>query len=571
MDESSSREDVQGDVQGRAGSGDSGEEDTDTPRKQVSDTPPQQQQQLNFVMHDDQLRVRSIASRASWARRRHNARSQRRSRPSINRMLAPRDLQSESTQQQEHHHHHHHHHPQQLRREEEQEQEHQHQGTLPDRTLAPLSEALQPLSLESSSSSEQLLSRTSSAPHLVKRKREDEGLPGQIVAGVKHAFSLAKVDPFDTLPISLTPKDHGLLHHWLSIYATMMFDQSVNQSFNPVREVWIPIDFSNAASFHGMLAHAAAHLACLRGESISSAAIEHKLEALRLVNNWLQDPVLAVSDDAFSAVLGLLTFERYWGSEEEWSLHLHGLRQMTANRGGLAAFQDNWRLGLVVELVLSMSKPSWFFSSNSPTTLSLFSVAPPASSLGLIRLIPDGGRKLQSLWFLSFIQDLRTIRPPAYPFLPETAEKYPAVATALDCISDSLHVSSARSRNTQGRSSEMIARMMCLFYIAVTVKDSTGYNNSTMQLLEDALDEHQADWKGSVQALHEFLFTSSQELDMEKVRYVEAMVDVAGSLNDDIWTGLERCLLDVLRAEIRGKRSTNNPYTVDSLLANMLV
>ncbi|KAH8810778.1 hypothetical protein F5884DRAFT_780334 [Xylogone sp. PMI_703] len=547
------------DVQERSASSDSGS-DTDTPAAPLR--PPLE---LNFVMHDDQVRVRSIASRASWARRRHNALSRRRSRPSVQRRIAPRNIIQPEHPSHEH------------------EEQRRHER-LPDRTRAPLYEALRPLTLESSSSSEQVNTASSSAPRSTtvgaKRRREDEGLPDQIYSGVKHAFSLAKVDPFDTMPVSLTAKDQGLLHHWLSTYATMMFDQSIEQSFNPMREVWVPIDFSNAASFHGMLAHAAAHVAYLKGESVSAAAIEHKLEALRLVNNWLQDPVLAISDDAFSAVLGLLTFERYWGSEEEWSLHLRGLRQMTANRGGLDSFQENWRLGLVVEMVLSMSKPSWFFSSNSPTTLSLFSIAPPASSLGLVRLIPDGGKKLQSLWFLSFIQDLRTIKPPSSPPPPETLDKYPGITEALECVGDSLHRHLARSRINHVRDSEMLARMKCLFYIAVTVKDSTNqdllsishiYNNSTIQELEASLTDNQDIWKDSVQALHQFLFNPSGDLDFEKVQYVEAMVDVAGSLNDDMWTGLERCLLDVLRAEIRGSRARNNPYTVDSLLASMYV
>lgn len=282
-------------------------------------------------MHDDPGRVRSIASRASWAQRRRNALFRRRSQPSGNRRLAPRNSRSESSQL-----------GQPGDEAEQLPEDHPQPRNIPLRTSqTSLHEQLQPLSLESSQSGQKpsgLLS--ASAPDLLslgaKRKREDEGVPGQIVKGIRHALSLAKVDPFDTLPITLTAKDQGLLHHCkppppasfinvqyrkvsqlitdhcirvgLSIYATMMFD-TADQGFNPLREVWVPIDFSNAAAFHGMLAHSAAHQAALRDENGSSAAIEHKLEALRLVNTWLQDPLLAISDDAFSAVWRLLTFE----------------------------------------------------------------------------------------------------------------------------------------------------------------------------------------------------------------------------------------------------------------------
>jgi len=58
-----------------------------------------------------------------------------------------------------------------------------------------------------------------------------------------------------------------------------------------------------------VLAHSASHVAHLRGERNSIKAITHKMAAIHLVNDYLSDPVKAVSDEAFSAVLRLLTFE----------------------------------------------------------------------------------------------------------------------------------------------------------------------------------------------------------------------------------------------------------------------
>lgn len=76
-----------------------------------------------------------------------------------------------------------------------------------------------------------------------------------------------------------------------------------------MRDVWFPLDLSNAASFYGMMAHAAAHLAYLRGEKNSVEVLKFKSEATSLVNRWLSNSATRLSDHTFAAVVRLLTFE----------------------------------------------------------------------------------------------------------------------------------------------------------------------------------------------------------------------------------------------------------------------
>lgn len=95
----------------------------------------------------------------------------------------------------------------------------------------------------------------------------------------------------------------------LSTYATMMFEQLPAATFNPMRDVWFPLDLSNAASFKAVMAHSAAHLAGLRGIKASKEALKFKSEAVRIVRQWMSDPILSLSDDVFAAVLRLLTYE----------------------------------------------------------------------------------------------------------------------------------------------------------------------------------------------------------------------------------------------------------------------
>ena len=94
-----------------------------------------------------------------------------------------------------------------------------------------------------------------------------------------------------------------------------MFEDLNGTNFNPMRDVWFPLDLSNASSFNCVMAHAAAHLAhlyagtCPKRGTKSSDALKYKAEAVRILRSWLADPKEALSDDAFAAVIRLLTFE----------------------------------------------------------------------------------------------------------------------------------------------------------------------------------------------------------------------------------------------------------------------
>lgn len=78
---------------------------------------------------------------------------------------------------------------------------------------------------------------------------------------------------------------------------------------NTVRDIWLPLDFSNAASFNVCMAHAAAHLERAQGQRCSTTALEFKLEAVQIISGWIQNKAKALSDDMFAAVLRLLTYE----------------------------------------------------------------------------------------------------------------------------------------------------------------------------------------------------------------------------------------------------------------------
>lgn len=89
----------------------------------------------------------------------------------------------------------------------------------------------------------------------------------------------------------------------------MMFENMAESSFNPMRDVWFPLDLSNPASFNAIMAHAAAHLAHQYGGTNSWEALKFKADAVNILTQWVNDPKMALSNDAFAAVVRLLTFE----------------------------------------------------------------------------------------------------------------------------------------------------------------------------------------------------------------------------------------------------------------------
>lgn len=81
------------------------------------------------------------------------------------------------------------------------------------------------------------------------------------------------------------------------------------RTFTPFRDIWVPLDLSNAASFNGILAHAAADFFGSREVENSSEILKFKTEAIGIINKWLGTAVTAMNDEVFAGVVRLLTFE----------------------------------------------------------------------------------------------------------------------------------------------------------------------------------------------------------------------------------------------------------------------
>ncbi|KAK9344716.1 fungal-specific transcription factor domain-containing protein [Lipomyces starkeyi] len=420
-----------------------------------------------------------------------------------------------------------------------------------------------------------------------KNAAEVSGIPAQVMTRMDHALAGSRLDPFDTFPIKLTGQHHKLLHHWLSTYAAMMFEDLPITSFNPMKDVWFPLDLSNAASFNGIMAHSAAHLAHLHGGTYSADALRYKEEALSIINTWLTDPTRALSDETFAAVVRLLTFERYWGTEAEWKVHRNGLQQMVEARGGLDALRDNWRLELVVCLISLMVRPSWFDSSNHIWEMSEH---PDHMSLHPIFGTIIDLHKVRCLWLISFIQDMRTLMGSSSQLYMEGLGIYPAVHSAVLLLHSSFQQDDHSPMQEAGGTVPEYDRLACLLFICVVLQESISlsYNftgtqseydsfsrpfSNGLAILDVALLESRDFWKDSVGNLHSFIFNHFINLEdgTLKTKYCMQMTDVLEHVSHETRRGVEKCLLNMLCRTKGGRMafSVEDGWTPESLLSSI--
>ncbi|KAI0406163.1 tachykinin family protein [Xylaria palmicola] len=406
-----------------------------------------------------------------------------------------------------------------------------------------------------------------------------EGIPAQALSGMNIALGTSRLDPFDRFPVQLTPKHHRLLHHWLATFAGMMFSAHTSR-FNPMRDVWLPLDLSNAASFSAIMAHSAAHLARMQGCPVPRDAVRFKVEAVGIVQLWARDPARALDDDTIAAILRLLSFERYWGSEDEWRIHHHGLLRIIEVRGGIATLQSNWRLGITVFLATLMTRPSWFDSSNQLREISQQPLAATHPVLGQ----PEILYKARCLWLLSFIQDMRNFMSHSSEMRNHGLVRYAFIRDALLVVRSDLHLHDEDFQGEGEMNERERIRLACLFYICVVLQGSISpdhipdagnpvpidfHHSYSITHFDQYLAHHHAQWHGSSERLFNCVFYAdiAAQIPPTKLHYALDLTNVLGSTSPEARHGVERCMLQILCQALMEDTTVDYDWTPDSLLA----
>ncbi|KAM3458767.1 hypothetical protein NHJ6243_007296 [Beauveria neobassiana] len=460
-------------------------------------------------------------------------------------------------------------------------------------SLANPGAALRPLTLRSGqtcSSSSGTTSRASSrksassrSPKRAPEPPKEPGIPTQVLSGMNMVLGNCRLDPFDQFPVKLTAQHHKLMMHWLTMYANMTFGESVKAKFNPLRDVFFPLDLSNAAAFNAVMAQSAAHLARMQGRMRLTEALHFKAEAIRILSEWMADEKMALSDDVLAAISRILAYERYWGTEAEWLVHRAGLQRLIDQRGGIRALQNNWRLELTIYLISIMSKPSWFDSSNQ-----LWEISDSSISTGLHPLFgnEDALPRIRSLWLISFIQDTRTLMNHWLELYSSGITNYVGLQHAVATLHAAVPPQSGLTE-THEFDTHDYTRMACILFIVMIIQSSTSiltqtaaasgsqYPQATLSLariaeLDALLLEREPNWTHSIDELYNTLYHefASNHTSTHITSYALHMATVVSYMSPETRRGVEKTLLHILpHIPAEGWRD-DSEWTPDALLSS---
>ncbi|KAK8150711.1 hypothetical protein G3M48_009601 [Beauveria asiatica] len=426
-------------------------------------------------------------------------------------------------------------------------------------------------------------SASSRFPKKAPEPRKEPGIPTQVLSGMNMALGNCRLDPFDQFPVKLTAQHHKLIMHWLTMYATMTFGDSLKAKFNPLRDVFFPLDLSNAAAFNAVMAQSAAHLARMQGRIRLTEALHFKAEAIRILSEWMADEKMALSDDVLAAISRILAYERYWGTEAEWLVHRAGLQRLIDQRGGVRALQNNWRLELTIYLISIMSKPSWFDSSNQ-----LWEISDSSMSTGLHTLFgsEDALPRIRSLWLISFIQDTRTLMNNWLELYSSGITNYTGLQHAVATLHAAVPAHSELAESQQFDTHDY-TRLACILFIVLMIQSSTSilthqvaapgsqHPQATLSLariaeLDAFLLEREPEWTQSIDELYNTLynnFTSNHTI-THITSYALHMATVVSYMSPETRRGVEKTLLHILpHIPAEGWRD-DSEWTPDALLSS---
>ncbi|GLB04504.1 hypothetical protein AtubIFM57258_010472 [Aspergillus tubingensis] len=386
---------------------------------------------------------------------------------------------------------------------------------------------------------------------------DGEGQPGSANARIPASnveygqqSSIAQ-GPGPKFPIDLSAKDQEIFASWLDLHASFGPGLSQSTGFDPVRDVWLPLDLSNSASFCALMAHAAAHVAHRQGQTKSIESEKFRTLAVGIIAKWLADERRSTQDDTITAIARLLMFEvsifrlknlhcnihnphlsspsanqKYWAIDDQWRAHKNGLVSVINARGGVENFRSSWRLHMVLFLAFSLAEPSRNSSPAHVWEISEYFVPAtvhPAIELRLHQVNPKASQGLI-----------------AYPDIHET----------ITFLASSSSLSADASPNVQDHT------LLCLFILTVIFQESL-YSSSPefghsftdkLTVLNEALSKSKTIWKRSSQELYEFLMEDHFNLLLSPSArsFITKVAQNLVYLNESAQAAVAKCLLNKL-------------------------
>ncbi|PYH97575.1 hypothetical protein BO71DRAFT_447811 [Aspergillus ellipticus CBS 707.79] len=142
-------------------------------------------------------------------------------------------------------------------------------------------------------------------------------------------------DPFSCYPIPVSHADHELIQHFVVTYPSMMYKFADSIANNPMMEIFRQFALHDGLPFQAMLAIASKHRAGVDGKTESVQSLTHKMRALRLMNERIQEDSTGQHDGTIYAVATMAVIEKWSKDASIEQMHFRGLASMIRNRGGM--------------------------------------------------------------------------------------------------------------------------------------------------------------------------------------------------------------------------------------------
>ncbi|RDH26601.1 hypothetical protein BDQ94DRAFT_177396 [Aspergillus welwitschiae] len=329
--------------------------------------------------------------------------------------------------------------------------------------------------------------------------------------------------PRPKFPIDLSTQDQETFSSWLDLHASFGPKLSHSTGFDPVRDVWLPLDLSNSASFCALMAHAAAHVAHLQGQANTIQSEKFRMLAVGIIAKWLADERSTQDETIFG---DCTSFDKYWVIDDYWRAHENGLVGVINARGGVESFRSSWRLHMALFLAFSLPEPSRRSSAAHVWEISEYfypAAVHPAMELRLNQYKPRTFRSLQ-----------------IYPDIHETVM---FLAMPADVSTDA-------SPSIQDHA------LLSLFILSVIVQESLyslcpDFGHSfpdKLTVLNEALCKSKDTWRGCSQKLYEFLMENHfiLRLSPSALSFIIKVAQNLIYLNEEARAAIKKCLLNRL-------------------------
>ncbi|KAE8147708.1 hypothetical protein BDV25DRAFT_28699 [Aspergillus avenaceus] len=174
-----------------------------------------------------------------------------------------------------------------------------------------------------------------------------------------------RVDPFRSYPAEFKPSMPLLVDHYLMDMAVDIpeLDQPGNKGL--LRTSWFPLVMTERALFLVIMLLAASHYAALNDRSMEMKMnlLSLRYDAIQAINSALKYQHPECVDDALiGAIAKMGSYEAMFGTMDNYSVHMKGLRRAVGLRGGLTALGLN---GLLRRIVVWIDRNAAFLHGSS--------------------------------------------------------------------------------------------------------------------------------------------------------------------------------------------------------------